>query len=437
MHTTLAKIATIKANPNNPRIIKDDKFHKLVQSIRDFPKMLEIRPIVVNDDMTVLGGNMRLKACKEAGLTEVPIIKVSELTEDEQKEFIIKDNVGYGEWDYELLGSEWDTEALARWGLDLPDIIEDCELEQDSIEIKDDEPTEIKRGDIIEIGSHRLMCGDSTKSEDIEKLLGKDANGKTIRADMTFCDPPYLMSYQGAMTGSGVKNTKHKVLTNDNLNKEDGDEFLYKFLKNMKEHVTGAFYISFYRLGLDRMFEQMKRAGLQYRNIIIWKKNHKNLSNSDYQAKYEPIVYGYTQDDYIPILYGWNEKHIYRGGKGKQDDVWELDTLWEIDRTKVNDMHPTMKPMELLQRIIQNSSKKRDKVLDLFMGSGTTMVVAHLLNRQCYGIEYEPSYCQVIINRMRGIEPDIEVKVNGEVYEFGKRLDSEKMEENKNGKKRK
>ena len=239
------------------------------------------------------------------------------------------------------------------------------------------------------------------------------------------------------MTGSGAKNTKHKVLMNDNLNKEDGDEFLYRFLKNMKEYVTGAFYISFYRLGLDRMFEQMKKAGLQYRNIIIWKKNHKNLSNSDYQSKYEPIIYGYAQDDYIPILYGWNEKHIYRGGKGKQDDVWELDTLWEIDRTKVNDMHPTMKPMELLQRIIQNSSKKRDKVLDLFMGSGTTMVVAHLLNRQCYGIEYEPSYCQVIINRMRGIEPDIEVKVNGEVYEFGKRLDSEKMEENKNGKKRK
>ena len=196
MHTTLAKLATIQANPNNPRIIKDDKFHKLVQSIRDFPKMLEIRPIVVNDDMVVLGGNMRLKACKEAGLTEVPIIKVSELTEEQQKEFIIKDNVGYGEWDYELLGSEWDTEALARWGLDLPDIIEDCELEQDSIEIKDDEPTEIKRGDIIEIGNHRLLCGDSTKQEDIEKLLGKDENGKTIHADMTFCDPPYLMNYQ-------------------------------------------------------------------------------------------------------------------------------------------------------------------------------------------------------------------------------------------------
>ena len=103
MHTTLNKLSTIKPNPNNPRIIKDDKFHKLVQSIRDFPKMLEIRPIVVNDDMTVLGGNMRLKACKEAGLTEVPIIKASELTEDEQKEFIIKDNVGYGEWDYEIL----------------------------------------------------------------------------------------------------------------------------------------------------------------------------------------------------------------------------------------------------------------------------------------------------------------------------------------------
>ena len=145
MHTTLTKLSTIKPNPNNPRTIRDDKFHKLVQSIRDFPKMLTIRPIVVNDDMTVLGGNMRLKACKEAGLTEVPIIKASELTEIEQKQFIIKDNVGYGEWDYELLGSEWDAEALARWGIDLPDTIEDCELEQDNIEIKDDEPTDIQQ----------------------------------------------------------------------------------------------------------------------------------------------------------------------------------------------------------------------------------------------------------------------------------------------------
>jgi hypothetical protein len=114
------KLSEIKSNPNNPRLIKDDKFKKLVQSIKDFPKMLELRPIVVNDDMVVLGGNMRLKACKEVGLKEVPIIKASELTDDQQREFIVKDNVGFGEWDWDMIANEWDTEQLTEWALDLP-----------------------------------------------------------------------------------------------------------------------------------------------------------------------------------------------------------------------------------------------------------------------------------------------------------------------------
>jgi ParB-like chromosome segregation protein Spo0J len=117
MNSVLTKISAIKRNPNNPRILKDDKFAKLTQSIKDFPQMLEIRPIVVNDDMVVLGGNMRLKACKEAGLKEVPVIKVNDLTEEQQREFIIKDNVGFGEWDWDLLANEWDTDLLEDWGL--------------------------------------------------------------------------------------------------------------------------------------------------------------------------------------------------------------------------------------------------------------------------------------------------------------------------------
>lgn len=122
MKTTIVKISEVKSNPNNPRIIKDDKFNKLVNSIKEFPKMLELRPIVVNDDMIVLGGNMRLKACKEAGLKEIPIIKASELSEDEQRQFIIKDNVGYGEWDWDALANEWGAEQLEEWGLDVPNM---------------------------------------------------------------------------------------------------------------------------------------------------------------------------------------------------------------------------------------------------------------------------------------------------------------------------
>lgn len=119
MDTIKVKLSQIKNNPNNPRIIKDDKFQKLVRSIQEFPQMLELRPIVVNDDMIVLGGNMRLRACKEAGLKEVPVIKASQLTEEEQRAFIIKDNVGYGEWDWEMVANEWDAELLIEWGLDV------------------------------------------------------------------------------------------------------------------------------------------------------------------------------------------------------------------------------------------------------------------------------------------------------------------------------
>jgi hypothetical protein len=118
------KISEIKANPNNPRLIKDDKFAKLVKSIKEFPEMLKLRPIVVNDDMIVLGGNMRLKACKDAGLKVVPVIKASELSEEQQREFIIKDNVGFGEWDWEMLGNEWPEDKLEEWGLEVPNFTE-------------------------------------------------------------------------------------------------------------------------------------------------------------------------------------------------------------------------------------------------------------------------------------------------------------------------
>jgi len=137
MNIQVVKIKDIKNNPNNPRIIKDDKFKKLVASIREFPKMLEIRPIVVNDDMIVLGGNMRLKAIKELGLTEAPVIKISDLTDEQQRQFIIKDNAGFGEWDWNMLANEWDTDELEKWGLDLPLMLDSIEPEDISDKIKE------------------------------------------------------------------------------------------------------------------------------------------------------------------------------------------------------------------------------------------------------------------------------------------------------------
>ena len=165
MKSQLIKLSEIKSNPNNPRVIKDDKFQKLVKSIKEFPKMLELRPIVVNDEMIVLGGNMRLKACKEAGINEVPVIKASELTEDEQRQFIIKDNVGFGEWDWDMIANEWDEQELTDWGLDLPkDFGVQLEAEEDDYEIPDEIKTDIVIGDLLDRKSTRLNSSHVSES---------------------------------------------------------------------------------------------------------------------------------------------------------------------------------------------------------------------------------------------------------------------------------
>jgi len=173
----------------NPRTIREEKFRLLVKSVREFPEMLHIRPIVVTDGMRVLGGNMRLRACIEAGLTEVPIIRAGNLTPEQQREFIIKDNVGFGEWDWEALGNEWDADQLADWGLDVPgaDFGGALDAQEDEYEMPDvDEvQTNIALGDLIEIGQHRLLCGDSADPSHVSTLM------QGAKADIVFTDPPY------------------------------------------------------------------------------------------------------------------------------------------------------------------------------------------------------------------------------------------------------
>ena len=192
------KLSDIRPNPNNPRVIKDDKFKKLVKSIQDFPQMLELRPIVVNDDMIVLGGNMRLKALEHLGIQETFIIKAGDLTDKQEQEFIIKDNVGYGEWDWDQLANEWDVEDLDDWGLDLPlDFVNKLEAEEDDFAIPEGGiETDIVLGDLFEIGEHRLLCGDSTDSDAVAKLM----DGQ--KAEISFTSPPY----NAGTTPTEVKN---------------------------------------------------------------------------------------------------------------------------------------------------------------------------------------------------------------------------------------
>lgn len=253
----IVDIKQVKMNPNNPRVIKDEKFNKLVQSIREFPEMLSIRPIVVNDDMVVLGGNMRLKACKEVGLKQVHIIKASNLTEDQQREFIIKDNVGFGEWDWQQLATEWDAEELDKWGLDVPnlDVAEVLEAEEDNYEIPNEIQTDIVIGDLFEIGEHRLLCGDSTDSDVVAKLM----NGQ--KANMVFTDPPYGQSYQSNWR---TKTEKFDVLENDNV-------FITEWINNLPLFSKGFVFVWTSWKVLKQWIEFCEPIG-ELSNLIIWDK---------------------------------------------------------------------------------------------------------------------------------------------------------------------
>lgn len=400
----VVKINEVKSNSNNPRLIKDEKFKQLVKSIQDFPDMLKLRPIVVNDDMVVLGGNMRLKACKEAGLKEIPIIKASSLTEQQQKEFIIKDNIGYGEWEWDTLANEWDAEQLTEWGLDIPNFdAEVLEAQEDDFAVPDGGiETDIVLGDLFEIGEHRLICGDSTDSDQVAKLM----NGQ--KADMVFTDPPYNVDFKGQelsnTTKDGIEilghkgaNAKHDKIKNDSMPDEEFIDFMKAVLSNILLFNKGAWYFSFCDLKLDLLLTPLKEMGFKWKSIIIWKKNQATLSGKDYKSRYEPIVYGCPENSFY-------------GERYKQEDIWEF------QRTLKNDLHPTMKPIPLIENALNNSSKEGMNVLDLFLGSGSTMVASHQLKRKCYGIELDPKYCQVIVDRMRKLDSTLIIKRNGIIY---------------------
>ena len=487
------KVGEVKANPNNPRIIKDDKFKKLVQSIKDFPEMLELRPIVVNNDGIVLGGNMRLKACKEAGLKEVPVIKASELTEEQQKEFIIKDNVGFGEWDWEDLANNWDAEELTDWGLDLPVSMEvELEAEEDDFDVPEDGiETDIVLGDLFEIGEHRLLCGDSTDSDAVAKLMDGE------KADMAHNDPPY-----------GMKKEKDGVL-NDNLNFDDLLQFNHDWIALQFTHLkeNGSWYCwgidePLMDIYSDILKPYIKDQKATFRNLITWNKGYgqgqltesyrmfpiadekclfvmlgvqgmndtaetyfegfeplrkwlisekeksglkneeiskiTNSSHTHYWAKSQWFFP--TKEHYNSIKNASNGKAFNKEYEEVKKEYEEAKKQWLATRSYFNNTHDnqnnvwnfdrhirqgdegghaTPKPIPLCERAIKSSCPDGGLVLDFFLGSGSTMVASHQLKRKCYGIELDPKYCQVIIDRMIKLDPTLKIKRNGVDYAKG------------------
>jgi DNA modification methylase len=370
----IVPITQVVPNTSNPRIIKDDKFKKLVKSIQEFPQMLELRPIVVDGNMVVLGGNMRLKACKAAGLKEVPIVIADNLTEEQQAEFIIKDNVGFGEWDWDLLANEWDEQLLQEWGLELPfDNTPVLEAEEDDYEAPSEINTDIVLGDLIEIGNHRLLCGDSTDSDAVARLM----DGQEV--ELLFTDPPYNVAFNG-------RSGKHDVILNDKLSEDDFGQFINGFISIV--HLLNPKH---YYIWCNWKFYGILQGSLDYKACIVWAKN----------------VFGLGK--------GYRHQHEFCLFNGQIDeDIKNESDLW-MAKKDTNYMHPTQKPIELAARALKNHKQVRS-VVDLFCGSGSTMVAAHQLNRKCYGMELDPKYCQVIIDRMHKLDPSLEIKINGKPY---------------------
>lgn len=370
---------------NNPRK-NDSAVDKVAESIKEFGFKV---PIIIDKDHIIIAGHTRYKAAKKLDIKKVPVIMAEDLTEEQVKAFRIMDNKSseFATWDYEALLREMESLKLDDYNLELTgfdfneiegimDKYNPKEIEEDSdFDIEEqlgaiEKPKSIK-GDIWLLGNHRLLCGDSTVKDEVEKLM----NGQ--KANMIFTDPPYNVAYEGA--------TEDKLtIKNDDMSSEEFYSFLSKVFINYFEIMEeGA---SIYVCHADSEGENFRRAyreaGLKLAECIIWVKNTFVMGRQDYHWRHEPI------------LYGWKE------GKAHYfvDDRTQ-DTVWEIPKPQRNGEHPTMKPLALCARGIKNSSKPKDLVVDLFGGSGSTLMAAAEIDRVCYTMELDERYTDVILLR--------------------------------------
>ena len=385
------KISEIHINPKNPRIIKDDRFRKLCKSIQEFPKMMKLRPIIVDSEDMILGGNMRFKALKELGYKEIPdewVKRDGELTEAEKQRFIIADNIAFGDYDWDVLSNEWDKDKLIEWGIDIPDFVFKQDAFEDDYEIPVEIETDIVLGDLFEIGQHRLLCGSSTESDAVDRLL----DGKKPYLMVT--DPPYGVEYDASWrikAGFNKSMGRQGKVSND-----DNADWTESWILS-PSRVAYVWHAAQYASIVQKSLED---CDYETRSQIIWIKDKFAISRCNYHWKHGSCWY---------VVKKWNKANWI--GDHKQTTVWDINS---IDRGKKGLGHSTQKPVECMARPIKNHN---GDVYDPFIGSGTTMIASHQLNRKCYGMEIEPKYCQVILDRMRRFDPEIVIKKNGVVYD--------------------
>ena len=385
---------------NNARTHNAEQIMKLRSSLREFGF---INPVIIDKEYNIIAGHGRVTAAKEEGIKEVPCVFVDYLTEAQKKAYILADNrmaMDAG-WDEELLRVE--IEALQAEAFDLSltgfddkelsDLFKnDADVQEDDFDVDAEleKPTFSKTGDVWTLGRHRLVCGDSTKADTFEVLM----NGR--KANLVVTDPPYNVNYEG--TAGKIKN--------DNLADEKFYQFLFDAFSNIEKVMADdasiyVFHADTEGLNFRKAFSD---AGFYLSGCCIWKKPSLVLGRSPYQWQHEPC------------LYGWK-----KSGKHQWYSDRKQTTIWEFEKTKKNTDHPTMKPIPLLAYPIQNSSMSNTLVLDPFGGSGSTLIACEQTDRDCYTIELDEKYCDVIVKRyieQTGTSDGVSVERDGRTFTF-------------------
>ena len=378
---------------NNPRD-NTAAIDAVAASIKEFGFK---NPIIIDSDNVIVAGHTRLKAAQKLKIQSVPCVVADDLTQEQVNAFRLADNktAELAEWDLELLNSELeliDGIDMTEFGFEL-DIAEEQEVVEDEFDEELPEEPQTKLGDVYQLGRHRLMCGDSTDVNSVKTLMGG------YKADLLLTDPPYNVDYSSKTFGRDKNSTtrKHNAIENDKMSSDDFKEFLIKVFSSSKENLKlgAAFYIWFADSEVVNFVSAANESGLSVREHLVWEKNHFVLGRQDYQHKHEPC------------LYGWVE-----GGSHAWYSDRKQTTVLNFDKPLNSQLHPTMKPVALFDYQIKNSTKSGDIVLDLFGGSGTTIIACEQNGRNAYVMEFDPRYVDVIIKRWEEFTGEKAVKLN-------------------------
>ena len=419
----ILQIDTLTPYANNARTHSDDQIKKIQASLREFGF---VNPVLIDANRGVIAGHGRIEAAKREGMTEVPCVFVEHLTDAQKRAYILADNrlAELAGWDMDAVRIEMERLAEDGFGIEITgfefdDIpmgkIAEDDFDADAAAEETIEPI-TEPGDKWQLGRHRLMCGDSTDRATVDRLM----DGQ--KADMLLTDPPYNVDYgekAEAINPYGY-NFSPRHIENDKMSDSEFLAFLTKAFKNARNSIKpgGSFYIWHASVTLYEFETALKSAGMQTRQQLIWNKNSLVIGRQDYQWKHEPCLYGWIDGAAHYFVDDRKQTTVYEDAipdfrKMKKDELIDLlsdiysdkisATVINENRPSSSQEHPTMKPVKLIARLIKNSSRQEELVLDLFGGSGSTLIACEQLNRTCYMMELDPKYCDVIIKRWEAL----------------------------------